>query len=118
MNIEQLREFCLSLKGSSEGFPFNETVMVFKVMGKIFLLTNLEGDFRITIKNDPEKIIQMREEYPAVIPGYHVSKKYWNTVEMDGSIKDQILREWITESYESVAASLSKKLKEELKNLS
>ena len=117
MNIEQLRDFCLNLKGSSEGFPFNETVLVFKVMGKIFLLTNLEGDFQITIKNDPEKIMNMREEYPSVKPGYHVSKKYWNTIDMDGSIKDQLLREWIVESYESVAQSLTRKLKEELKNL-
>lgn len=117
MNIEQLRDFCLNLKGSSEGFPFNETVLVFKVMGKIFLFANLEGDFQITIKNDPEKIISLREEYPSVKPGYHVSKKYWNTIDVDGSIKDQLMREWIVESYESVEQSLTRKLKEELKNL-
>lgn len=117
MNIEELREFCLSLKGTSDGFPFDETTLVFKVMGKMFCLTDLEGDLEINIKNDPENIISMREEYPAVIPGYHMNKKHWNTVKLDGSIKEQLIKDWIVESYKLVVKGLANKIQEELKNL-
>ncbi|MBN1819566.1 MAG: MmcQ/YjbR family DNA-binding protein [Prolixibacteraceae bacterium] len=116
MNIEDLREFCLSLKDVTEGFPFDETTLVFKIH-KIFCFTSLEGDLRITIKNDPEKIIQMREEYSSVIPGYHTNKTYWNTVYIDGSIPTELLKEWIVESYNLIVASLPKKIQQELKEL-
>ncbi len=103
MNIESLREYCLSLKDVTEGFPFDGTTLVFKVKGKMFLLTDLEGPLAMNVKCDPELAIELREQYNCVKPGYHMNKKYWNTVEIDGSISDQILKEWINHSYYLVA---------------
>lgn len=117
MNIEELREYCLSLKGVTESFPFNESTLVFKVAGKMFCLTSLEGDFSINIKNDPEKNIELREQYPAIIPGYHMNKKHWNTVGIDGSLKENMIKNLIDESYDLIVMSLPKKVQQELKNL-
>lgn len=117
MNIEEIREFCLSMKGVSEDFPFDETTLVFKVLGKMFCLANLEGDLRINIKNTPEKIIALREEYQAVSPGYHMNKKHWNTVRIDGTIKKEIIQEWIVESYNLVIKGMPKKIVEKLNML-
>ncbi len=117
MNIESLRDFCLSLKGVTEAFPFDETTLVFKVLGKIFCLTDLEGDLAVNIKNQPEKIIAMKEEYPAVKPGYHMNKKYWNTVLIDGSIPDTLIKSWITESYDKVIQGLPKIKQQELRKI-
>lgn len=116
MNIEELREYCLSLKGVTESFPFNETVLVFKVSGKMFCLTDLEGDFSVALKNTPEKCIELREEYPAIIPGYHMNKQNWNTVNIDGSISDDMLKNLIDESYDLIVMKLTRKQKQELKN--
>ncbi len=117
MNIEYLREYCLSKKGVSESFPFDETTLVFKVMGKMFLLTDTESDFSINIKCDPEKGIDLRERFPSVQPGYHMNKKHWNTVYIDGSVDDELLLEWIDDSYNLVAGTLPKAKREELKKL-
>lgn len=117
MNIEQLREYCLSLKGTDEGFPFDENTLVFKVMGKMFALTNLNGDFYVNLKCDPDKAIELRETYPCVQPGYHMSKIHWNSVRIDGTVSDQLLESWIKDSYELIVSKLTKKQKEELKNL-
>ena len=117
MNIEYLREYCLSKKGVSESFPFDETTLVFKVMGKMFLLTDTESDFSINIKCDPEKAIDLRERFPSVQPGYHMNKKHWNTVYIDGSVDDELLLEWIDDSYNLVAGTLPKAKREELKKL-
>jgi len=117
MNIESLRDFCLSLKGVTEEFPFDETTLVFKVMGKIFCLTDLEEDLAVNIKNDPDKIITIKEEHPAVVPGYHMNKKYWNTVYIDGSIPDALIKSWITESYDRVVQGLPKTKQLELKKM-
>lgn len=117
MNIEQLREYCLSLKGTDEGFPFDENTLVFKVMGKMFALTNLNGDFYVNLKCDPDKAIELRETYPCVQPGYHMSKIHWNSVRIDGTLSDQLLESWIKDSYELIVSKLTKKQKEELKNL-
>lgn len=111
MNIEELREYCLSKPAVEEGFPFDETTLVFKVMSKMFLLTDLEDDFSINIKNTPEKILEYREQYSSVHPGYHMNKKLWNTVLIDGSISDSILKSWIDESYHEVVKGLTKKNK-------
>ena len=116
MNIEELRDYCLSLKGVSEDFPFDETTLVFKVAGKMFCLTNLEGDLSINLKNDPEKNIELREEYPAIIPGYHMSKKHWNTVEIDGSLSDDFIKNLIDESYDMIVDKLKKDEKQKLKD--
>ncbi len=102
MNIEELREYCISKKGVTESFPFDNVTLVFKVVGKMFLLTNTEGEFSINIKCDPEKAISLREHYPCVLPGYHMDKKHWNTVLIDGTITDTLLKEWIDDSYDLI----------------
>lgn len=78
MNIEKLRDYCLAKPAVSEDFPFDETTLVFKVVGKIFAFTDLEGELRINLKCDPERAISLREQYPAIMPGYHMNKKHWN----------------------------------------
>ncbi|WP_372774466.1 MmcQ/YjbR family DNA-binding protein [Mangrovibacterium sp.] len=117
MNIEELREYCISKKGTSEGFPFDETTLVFKVMGKMFALTNIEGDLSVNLKCDPEKAIEQREKFPCVLPGYHMSKIHWNTVRIDGTVGDQQIKYWIDDSYELIVAKLTKKQKDELGKL-
>ncbi len=117
MNIEELRDYCLSLKGVTEDFPFDETALVFKVAGKMFCLTDLEDSFWVNLKNDPEKNIELREQFPAVKPGYHMSKKHWNTIEIDGSVPTDLLKQWINESYNLVIQGMTKKKQQELKNL-
>lgn len=118
MNIESFREFCLSLKGASERFPFDETTLVFYVQNKMFTLIDIE-DFEsgANLKCDPEKAIELREKFTCVVPGYHMNKKHWNTVRMDGSVTDKLLKEWITDSYNLVVASLTKKQKMELESM-
>jgi predicted DNA-binding protein (MmcQ/YjbR family) len=108
MNIEELREYCLSKKGVTESFPFDETTLVFKVMGKMFALTDTEDEFSINLKCDPEKAIDLREKYPAVQPGYHMNKKHWNTIYVDGSVSDDKLKAWIDDSYWLITNSLPK----------
>ncbi|CAH0995009.1 putative protein YjbR [Emticicia aquatica] len=116
MNLELFREYCLSKKGVTEELPFGPDTLVYKVMGKMFALTGF--DFvSINLKNEPEKNQELRAEFDAVLEGYHMNKQHWNTVLINGKIKDILLREWIDESYRIVANSLTKKLKEELKNL-
>ena len=109
MNIEEIRIYCLSKKQTTEGFPFGDDTLVFKVKGKMFALMNLEGDLRMNLKCDPEKAIRLREKYDAVIPGYHMNKKLWNTVIVDGNITDQLIKKWIDNSYKLVASKLPKK---------
>jgi predicted DNA-binding protein (MmcQ/YjbR family) len=106
MNIEELRKYCLSKKGVSECFPFDETTLVFKVRDKMFALTDLEGDLSINLKCDPDLAVELREKYPAVLPGYHMNKKHWNTVIIDGRIPDRLIREWIDHSYQMVIDKL------------
>jgi predicted DNA-binding protein (MmcQ/YjbR family) len=116
MNIEDFRNYCISKKGAQEDFPFGEETLVMKVMGKIFALANLDGPLSINLKCDPEKAIELREQFPSIRPGYHMDKKHWNTVDMDGSVPTKRIKELIDHSYELVAAKLPKKLKEELNN--
>ncbi|WP_026473390.1 MmcQ/YjbR family DNA-binding protein [Alkaliflexus imshenetskii] len=114
MNIEELRNYCLSLPGVTEDFPFDEVTLVFKVGGKMFLLTGLDGDFSINVKCDPERAIQLREQYAAVRPGYHMSKKHWNTVDIDGSVADSLIVDWINHSYELVFGALPKRIRDSI----
>jgi predicted DNA-binding protein (MmcQ/YjbR family) len=111
LNIESFRSFCLSKKGVTEEFPFGEDTLVYKVMGKIFALTDLESFESINLKCDPENGVQLREQFASVLPGYHMNKKHWITVLMDGSIPDQLIRQWIGDSYQLVVATLSKSQK-------
>jgi predicted DNA-binding protein (MmcQ/YjbR family) len=103
MNVESLREYCLHKKRATESFPFGEDTLVFKVDGKIFALVNLDGELSINLKCDPGYAIEIREHYQAVTPGYHMNKKHWNTVYIDGSIPDNEIFKWIDHSYELVA---------------
>ena len=117
MNLESIRKYCFSLKGVEEDMPFDDITLVFKVMGKIFVLTDTEGELSINLKCDPGKAIELRASYPAVQPGYHMNKAHWNTVYCDGSIDDELIYEWIKHSYNMVVNKLPAKLREELKNL-
>lgn len=115
MNIEEYREYCMAKPGVTEDFPFDEQVLVFKVMGKMFALADVDLFVSINLKCDPERAIELRETYDAVQPGYHMNKKHWNTVEMDGSIGDKLIKEWIDHSYELVVKGLPKKDQQVLK---
>ncbi|NOY38464.1 MAG: MmcQ/YjbR family DNA-binding protein [Chlorobi bacterium] len=106
MNIEAFRAYCMEKPFVTESFPFDETTLVFKVLGKMFALTDLEEDFHINLKCNPEKAIELREKYEAVTPGYHMNKKHWNTVFVDGSIPDVLIKQWIDDSYTLVCQSL------------
>lgn len=112
MNIEELREFALSLKEVEESFPFGEDTLVFKTRNKIFLLVSLSSvPLQFNVKCDPEKAIELREQYSSVLPGYHMNKKHWNTVIIDGSISRNILKGFIKDSYELVAGKSKKNKK-------
>ena len=109
LNIEQIREYCLKKKGVTEEFPFDEDTLVFKVAGKIFLLASLEAiPLQINLKCDPEKAVELREEYDSVQPGYHMNKKHWNTIIIDGTIPERKLLELIEDSFSLVIAGLTK----------
>ncbi len=109
VNIEQIREYCLKKTGVTEEFPFDEETLVFKVAGKMFLLASLEAiPLQINLKCDPEKAVELREEYSSVLPGYHMNKKHWNTIILDGTVSSNHLLEWIDDSYSLVIAGLKK----------
>lgn len=105
MDIEQLREYVLQKTGVTEGFPFGEDTLVFKVKEKIFLLTGLDSNpLQFNVKCDPDKAIELRETYPeSILPGYHMNKKHWNTVLVDGSVPNKLLKEMIDDSYSLVS---------------
>ena len=116
MNIEEIREYCLSKPGVTEGFPFNESALVFKVAGKMFALLDLSEEARgISLKCDPERAVELREQYPEVTPAYHFNKQHWNGVNLKGSISDAQLKKWIDHSYQIVVESLPKSKRETLR---
>lgn len=108
MDIEKIREYCLSKPETTESFPFGYDTLVFKVSGKMFALLQLEGIISINLKCNPELAIDLREQYTAVQPGYHMNKTHWNTIILDGSIPDKLLKEWIDHSYWLIVSRLSK----------
>ncbi|HPG10067.1 MAG TPA: MmcQ/YjbR family DNA-binding protein [Chitinophagaceae bacterium] len=104
MDIEILRDYCLSKPGAEESLPFGPDTLVFKVKGKIFLLTGLDNEpLRFNVKCDPEKALELREEYACVQPGYHMNKKHWNTIVVNGTVSSRLLKEWIDWSYKLVS---------------
>ncbi|MBL7863056.1 MAG: MmcQ/YjbR family DNA-binding protein [Cyclobacteriaceae bacterium] len=117
MNLEFFRSHCLSKPGVTEEFPFDENTLVFKVLGKMFALTDLDQFESINLKCHPEKAILLREQYDAVRPGYHMNKRHWNTILMDGSVSDREVRAWIDDSYALVVASLPRSKRLELEDL-
>ncbi len=115
MNIESIREYSLAKPGTSEKMPFDDDVLVFRVMGKIFLLMSISEGIRMNLKCDPEYAIELRERYEGeIIPGYHMNKQHWNTVYFNGNLSDKLLKELIDHSYDLIAKSLKKAQREEL----
>ncbi|MBK8134596.1 MAG: MmcQ/YjbR family DNA-binding protein [Chloroflexi bacterium] len=115
--LDDLRAYCNGLNGASEGFPFDETTLVFKVRGKMFALLALDQDAdapAINLKCEPTLAEMLRETYPAVTPGYHMSKRHWNTVRVDGSIPEPEIQDMIDHSYAEVVKGLPKKDREGL----
>ncbi len=119
MKIDTFRDYCLRKKGVTEGLPFGPDNLVFKVMGKMFAIVSLdEVPLRANLKCDPERALELREEYDGnILPGYHMNKEHWNTLVMDGRLDHQLIFELIDHSYELVVESLTKKLKKELEDL-
>jgi len=108
MNVEEIRDYCLDKNQVTEGFPFGETTLVFKVTGKIFALISLDNMW-MNLKCDPGLAIELREQYDSVLPGYHMNKKYWNTITLDGRLPDRLIKEWVDLSYDLVAKKGKKK---------
>lgn len=113
MHIEDFRDFCLRLPGTTEETPFGPDTLVFKVGGKIFALTDLQAFASFNVKCDPKRAADLRERYDYVRPGFHMNKKHWNTVLIGTGATDNQLREWITHSYQLVVAALPKTLRAE-----
>jgi len=109
LDIESFRNYCLAKKGVIEEFPFDENTLVFKVMGKMFALTDVDLFESINLKCDPEEALILRENYPSVIPGYHMNKKHWNTIKMEGNVPSNLVKQRIGNSYNLVVSNLSKK---------
>lgn len=115
MNVESFREYCLAKPGVTESFPFDEQTLVFKVMNKMFALTGLERTpFAINLKCDPERAIELRGEYDDIQPGYHMSKKHWNTIDCEGDLPWSFIKDLVDHSYDLVVASLPKKVRTQL----
>ncbi len=117
MNIEKFREYCLAKKAVTESFPFDDTTLVMKVLDKMFALGNLDGDLSLNLKCNPEKAIELREQFPSVKPGFHMNKKHWNTIEVNGSIDSEKIQEWIDDSYNLVVSEMTKKQRELLNSV-
>jgi predicted DNA-binding protein (MmcQ/YjbR family) len=115
LNLEELREYCLQKPGATEGLPFGEDTLVFKVGEKLFLLTSISSGSQFNVKCDPELAIELRERHTEVQPGYHMNKKLWNTVYMDGALTKKQLLEMIDHSYDQVFKGLPKKVQEEIR---
>lgn len=117
MNIETVREYCIKKPEVSESFPFNDTALVFKVMGKMFALLDLSEDSRgISLKCDPELAIKLREEYAQVTPAYHFNKQHWNSVEILEGVSQQLIFEWIDHSYDLVVNKLPSIKRDQIRN--
>lgn len=117
MNIEEFREFCLAKKGVTEAFPFDESTLVFKVGGKMFALCGITNFSYINLKADPEKSLELREKYMGITPGFHMSKKHWNSVETNGDVSLKLIKELTDDSYNLVFEKLTKKIKNEIQSL-
>ncbi|MBA2664298.1 MAG: MmcQ/YjbR family DNA-binding protein [Bradymonadaceae bacterium] len=110
MDLEDIRQYCLEKPAVSEDFPFDQDTLAFRVKRKIFLLTNIEAfPARINLKCDPARAVELREEHPsAILPGYHMNKKHWNTVILDGTLTEALIYELVDHSYDLIVASLTK----------
>jgi len=111
MNVESIREYCLSKKGTAECFPFDDVSLVVKVMGKMFILIDLEEANSIALKCDPERASELREHYSGIEGAHHFNKKYWNSVRLDSDADDKLIKELIDHSYSEVIKKFTKKLR-------
>ena len=115
MDAAELRRWCLAQSGAVEDFPFGPEHSVFKVGGKMFALSTLERTpLEVSVKCEPELALQLRDTYTAIRPGYHLNKRHWNTITLDGSLSDQLVLELIADSYDLVVSALPKRTREEL----
>ena len=114
MSLDHFREYCLSLKGITEQIPFDENILVFKVMGKMFALCNMMTFEYCNLKCDPEKAIKLREEFTEVTPAWHMNKKHWNSVSFIGDLSDKKIENWVTDSYNLVVKNMPMKLREQI----
>jgi predicted DNA-binding protein (MmcQ/YjbR family) len=121
MNLETYYEYCLSKKGVTEHFPFDEDTLVFKVGGKMFALSSLsqweKGEPSVNLKCDPERAEELRAQYDSIQPGFHMSKIHWNTIAVNADVPDLLLKELIDHSYGLVFKSLTKKMQGEIQEL-
>ncbi|PXY30219.1 DNA-binding protein [Prauserella coralliicola] len=116
MTPQELKATCLGFTGAREEFPFDESNSVFKVAGKIFAISRLDATpLRVSLKCEPELAVQLRATHPAITPGYHLNKRHWNTVVLDGSVPDELVRDLIEDSYDLVVAGLPRAERERLK---
>jgi len=117
-NFEALQAYCTAKKGVTEDFPFDEVTLTYKVMGKIFLFVPLDSDqFEVAAKCDPSYAEELREQYEEVRPGYHLNKKHWNSILLNGSLPQNLIKELIDHSYDMVVKGLTKKVRQELESL-
>lgn len=120
MNIEELREYCLGVKGATECFPFDDTVLVFKIMGKMFAYIGLEprdGRFMVQLKCDPDRSVELRERYEGVTTGHYASTLLWNGVLLESDVPDELIRELILHSVDEVVRKMTRKMREEYLNM-
>lgn len=117
MDIERFRDYCLEKSGVAECLPFDDESLVFKVMGKMFVLLDLSGSNWANLKCDPERALDLRDMYPDITPAYHMNKRHWNTINLAGCLPDKLVFELIDHSYELVVAKLTRKAKDELSKL-
>jgi len=114
MNAEDIRKYCLNKSEVTESLPFNDTALVFKVNGKMFMILDLESELRISLKCDPDIAVDLRERFNSVNPGYHLNKQLWNTINIDGSIEDELIYQWINDSYQLIIEKMPKQDKQRL----
>jgi predicted DNA-binding protein (MmcQ/YjbR family) len=115
MDAAELKAWCLRQPGAVEEFPFSPGVSVFKVAGKMFALSVLDGSpLEVSVKCEPELAAQLRATYPSIRPGYHLNKRHWNTITLDGELADQLVRDLIEDSYDLVVSALPRRVREEL----
>jgi predicted DNA-binding protein (MmcQ/YjbR family) len=108
MNIEEIRLYCLSKENAEECFPFDDETLVFKVNNKIFAILSLSGDASLALKCNPERAVELREYHSEIVPGYHLNKKHWNTIDLNGNLSDSMIKELINHSFELISYSIKK----------
>ena len=112
MNIESVRDYCLSLPMATEDFPFDETTLVFRVLGKIFAMVDLDDTEWFVLKCDPDYALELRDRHTEIAPAYHMNKKHWNQLNLFGMLPDELVQSLIRHSYNLVVSKLPRKVKE------